>query len=133
MMFLIKSVSVETGNTITFKTKHLYDHNDRTGTLVGFVHYDMAKTYFTEIPDYYQNLNFELIPNAVPFNQLTYVVIKTSDGKFFAAAEEWIADGTFKKISNKYKDIRIIGIEDGDELNILLQDIRNRGYAVEIK
>lgn len=132
-MLTIQNVSFDTGNTISFRTKHLYDHRDHVGTFVGHIHYDLAKTYFTTLANYYQGLDFTKIPNAKPFNEANYLVIKNSDGFFFAAAEEWIESGSFKKISNQYKDIRIIGIETADELNILLQEIRNKGYAVEIK
>lgn len=125
------NTEVSINQTITFRTKHRYDHNDHTGTFVGMLHYEVAKKLF-DIHLYYQNLDQTKIVNPTPTKNLTFVVIMDGDGKYFAAAEEWITDGSFKVVADTHIDIRVFGISNAEEQDALLQIIRAAGHSVQV-
>lgn len=126
-------VDLDINDRITFTTKHRYDIKSYVGTFCGLVPYAAAKVFYPNVATYYQNLDFTLIQNPNKYDVLNYLLLTDDNGARFAVAPEWIREGSLKKVSNQYKDVRIIGVDDEEAFNALLQTIRDQGYTVELK
>lgn len=124
---LIQGVEVSIGNTVSFKTKHHYDKVSHTGTFVGILHYNVAKSMF-DVTAYYKNLIHSSIALDIPYTNCEYVVIQDESGKYFAATEAWMQENSFKKISEKYIDVRIYNVENDVVANTIFQKLRELGY-----
>lgn len=128
---IIQGVDVKLGDTVTFKTKHVYDKTSRTGKLIGVNHFDLAKTMF-DIVAYHKNLNHSEITSEVPYTNMEYVVIKDEQGKYFASAEVWMIDNTFKTVSEEFKDFRVYNVDSTEKMNEVIRILREKGYPSKL-
>lgn len=129
-MMLIQGIEVNTGDTVTFKTKHQYDKSSRTGKFVGIVHFNLAKSMF-DIVAYHKNLIHASITLDIPYTNCDYVVIQDENSKYFASTEAWMQESSFKKISESFIDVRIYNVADETVANTVIQKLRDIGHPAK--
>ena len=123
----VQGVEINLKDKVSFMTKHNYDKVVKVGYVVGFLHFDVAKTMF-DIVAYYKNLAHQNIISDTPFTEMEYLVIKDENSKYFASPEQWMVEGSFKKISENYRDFRIYNIETDVQSAKVLLELKNLGY-----
>ena len=127
---IVQGIEVNIGDTVSFRTKHYYDKTDKSGKLLGLLHYTVARTMF-DIVAYHKNLIHLDIKSDTPYTNMDYLVIIDEDNKYFATSEDWLVSGTFKKISQSYIDVRIYNVDNESTAAKVLQELRFLGYPTK--
>lgn len=126
MSNFVQGIEVNLKDKVSFITKHNYDKVVKVGSVVAFMHFDVAKTLF-DIVAYYKNLTHQNIISDTPFTEMEYLVIKDENNKYFASPEQWMVEGSFKKISENYRDFRIYNIDNDVQAAKVLHELKNLG------